>query len=46
MLKAQVQTGGRGKAGGIKFAETGEQAKEAAEQILGMNIKGHIAKNF
>lgn len=46
VLKAQVQIGGRGKAGGIKFAETSEQAKKAAEQILGMNIKGHIAKKI
>ncbi|MBN1232140.1 MAG: ADP-forming succinate--CoA ligase subunit beta [Candidatus Coatesbacteria bacterium] len=40
-VKAQVHVGGRGKAGGIKFAETPEQAKEAAKSILGMDIKGY-----
>lgn len=39
VLKAQVLTGGRGKAGGIKFAESASQAKELSSQILGMNIK-------
>lgn len=39
-VKAQVQVGGRGKAGGIKLADTPEQAEEAARQILGMDIKG------
>ncbi|MHB8507478.1 MAG: ADP-forming succinate--CoA ligase subunit beta [Candidatus Dormibacteria bacterium] len=39
-VKAQVQTGGRGKAGGIKLAKTPEEARAAAEQILGMDIKG------
>jgi succinyl-CoA synthetase beta subunit len=40
VVKAQVQVGGRGKAGGIKLADTPEQAEEVARQILGMNIKG------
>ena len=44
VVKAQVQVGGRGKAGGIKLADTPEQAREVAEQILGMDIKGHIVK--
>src|SRR2546425_2885663 len=41
VVKAQVQVGGRGKAGGIKLAESPEQARAFAEQILGMDIKGH-----
>jgi succinyl-CoA synthetase beta subunit len=44
VVKAQVQTGGRGKAGGIKFASTIDEARQAAEQILGMDIKGHIVR--
>ncbi len=40
-VKAQVLTGGRGKAGGIKVVEDGESAEEAARQILGMEIRGH-----
>jgi succinyl-CoA synthetase beta subunit len=39
-VKAQVFVGGRGKAGGIKLADTPEQAEQVAGQILGMNIKG------
>jgi succinyl-CoA synthetase beta subunit len=41
VVKAQVKTGGRGKAGGVKLAETPEEAKEKAAAILGMDIKGH-----
>ena len=41
MIKAQVPTGKRGKAGGIKPAQTAEQAREVAECILGMTIDGH-----
>jgi len=44
--KAQVQIGGRGKAGGIKFAENKEQAMEVSKAIMGMNIKGHIVKRL
>jgi succinyl-CoA synthetase beta subunit len=40
VVKAQVQIGGRGKAGGIKVAEDREQAREHAEAILGMDIRG------
>ncbi len=40
VVKAQVHTGGRGKAGGVKLAHTVEEAAAAAEQILGMDIKG------
>ena len=39
-VKAQVQVGGRGKAGGIELAETEEEAREAAENIIGMDLKG------
>jgi succinyl-CoA synthetase beta subunit len=41
VVKAQVQVGGRGKAGGIKLAGTPEEAGQVANQILGMDIKGH-----
>jgi len=41
VVKAQVKTGGRGKAGGVKLAKTPEEAGELAGQILGMDIKGH-----
>jgi len=40
-VKAQVLTGGRGKAGGIKVVEDPEAVQEAARQILGMDIRGH-----
>jgi succinyl-CoA synthetase beta subunit len=41
VVKAQVKTGGRGKAGGVKIAKTPADAAELARQILGMDIKGH-----
>lgn len=41
VVKAQVKTGGRGKAGGVKVAKSPEEAEQLAEQILGMDIKGH-----
>ena len=44
VVKAQVKIGGRGKAGGVKLAENGEDAYVKAEAILGMDIKGHIVK--
>ena len=44
MVKAQVLVGGRGKAGGIKPAETADEARKAAKAIIGMNIKGYISK--
>lgn len=44
VVKAQVQVGGRGKAGGIKLASTPAEAKDVASQILGMDIKGHKVK--
>ncbi|MUL44125.1 ADP-forming succinate--CoA ligase subunit beta [Streptomonospora sp. PA3] len=41
VVKAQVKTGGRGKAGGVKVADDPADARAKAEQILGMDIKGH-----
>jgi succinyl-CoA synthetase beta subunit len=41
VVKAQVKTGGRGKAGGVKLAKTPDEAAEKAGEILGMDIKGH-----
>ncbi len=42
VVKAQVKTGGRGKAGGVKVAKTADEAFDAASAILGLDIKGHI----
>lgn len=42
VVKAQVKVGGRGKAGGVKLAESARDAKDKAAAILGMDIKGHI----
>ncbi|RZU33130.1 succinyl-CoA synthetase beta subunit [Blastococcus saxobsidens] len=42
VVKAQVKTGGRGKAGGVKLADNAEDAKARAQDILGLDIKGHI----
>ncbi|MDL4814803.1 ADP-forming succinate--CoA ligase subunit beta [Actinomadura opuntiae] len=41
VVKAQVKTGGRGKAGGVKLADSAEEAQTLAGRILGMDIKGH-----
>lgn len=41
VVKAQVKIGGRGKAGGVKLARTADEARQKAEEILGMDIKGH-----
>lgn len=41
VIKAQVKTGGRGKAGGVKLAQNPDEAREVATAILGMDIKGH-----
>ncbi len=40
-IKAQVHVGGRGKAGGIKLVENDDEAREAADEILGMDLKGY-----
>ena len=44
VVKAQVQVGGRGKAGGIKLANNVDEVREHAGNILGMDIKGHVVK--
>jgi succinyl-CoA synthetase beta subunit len=44
VVKAQVKVGGRGKAGGVKVAKTPDEAFEAAQAILGLDIKGHVVK--
>src|SRR5687768_2621669 len=44
VVKAQVQVGGRGKAGGIKLANDADEVREHAGNILGMDIKGHVVK--
>ena len=44
VVKAQVKTGGRGKAGGVKLAATPEDAQARAEDILGLDIKGHVVR--
>jgi succinyl-CoA synthetase beta subunit len=46
VVKAQVQVGGRGKAGGIKLADTVDDVRTHAENILGMDIKGHVVKRL
>ena len=46
MIKAQVKVGGRGKAGGVKYAATPEDALTHAQNILGLDIKGHIVKKL
>ena len=44
VVKAQVLTGGRGKAGGIKLAATPHEAQERAKEILGLDIRGHVVR--
>ncbi len=44
VVKAQVQVGGRGKAGGVKVAKNPEEARDRANDILGLDIKGHVVK--
>src|ERR1041385_7735778 len=44
VLKSQVLTGGRMKAGGVKFADTPEQAEAHAEEILELEINGHMPR--
>lgn len=44
VVKAQVKTGGRGKAGGVKVAPTSADAFSAAQAILGLDIKGHVVR--
>jgi succinyl-CoA synthetase beta subunit len=44
VLKAQVQVGGRGKAGGVKLASNEAEAREHATSIIGLDIKGHVVR--
>ncbi len=44
VVKAQVKTGGRGKAGGVKLADSADDAAAKAGQILGLDIKGHVVR--
>ena len=44
VIKAQVLTGGRGKAGGVRIADNPDEAKQVSQQILGMSIKGNIVR--
>ena len=46
MVKAQVHTGGRGKAGGVKFAASVEDVRTHAGNILGLDINGHVVKRL
>ncbi len=46
VVKAQVHTGGRGKAGGVKLAADADECRTHASNILGLDIKGHIVKTI
>jgi succinyl-CoA synthetase beta subunit len=46
VVKAQVKTGGRGKAGGVKIAKSPDEAATRAEEILGLDIKGHVVSKL
>ncbi len=46
VVKAQVLTGGRGKAGGVKLANNAHEAEEHAKNIIGLDIKGHVVKRL
>ena len=46
VVKAQVLTGGRGKAGGIKLAADANEAEERAKEILGLDIRGHVVRRL
>jgi succinyl-CoA synthetase beta subunit len=46
VVKAQVLTGGRGKAGGIKLAANAHEAEERAKEILGLDIRGHVVRKL
>jgi succinyl-CoA synthetase beta subunit len=46
VVKAQVLTGGRGKAGGVKLARNAHEAEEHAKNIIGLDIKGHVVKRL
>src|SRR3954454_19200488 len=46
VVKAQVQVGGRGKAGGIKLANNADEVRFHAAQILGLDIRGHVVRRL
>jgi succinyl-CoA synthetase beta subunit len=46
VVKAQVLTGGRGKAGGIKLADSPDEAEARAREILGLDIRGHVVRRL
>src|SRR3982751_1690023 len=46
VVKAQVLTGGRGKAGGVKLAAGPDEAEEHARAILGLDIRGHVVRRL
>ncbi len=46
VVKAQVLTGGRGKAGGIKLADSPDDAEDHAQAILGLDIRGHVVRRL
>ena len=46
VVKAQVLTGGRGKAGGVKLAEGADDAEQKANEILGLDINGHVVRRL
>src|SRR6266702_7081362 len=46
VVKAQVLTGGRGKAGGVKLADDPADAEQKAEDIIGLDIKGHVVRTL
>jgi succinyl-CoA synthetase beta subunit len=46
VVKAQVMTGGRGKAGGVKLAEGPDDAERKAEEIIGLDINGHVVRKL
>src|SRR5262249_57407141 len=46
VVKAQVQVGGRGKAGGIKLANNADEVRTHASNILGMDIRGHVVRRL
>src|SRR3954462_7795334 len=46
VVKSQILTGGRGKAGGIKLADGPDDAEQKAEEILGLDIRGHVVRKL
>src|SRR5881275_651352 len=46
VVKAQVLTGGRGKAGGVKLADDPQDAERKAEEIIGLDINGHVVRKL